>query len=80
MNFEGRLKQANSRLRLGRCGVSIEVAGKRLCLRGTLPPRPGSSKAGPYQQRLFLGHHANPAGLKLAEQEAKRVGLLLDAR
>lgn len=80
MNFEGRLKQANSRLRLGRCGVSIEVAGKRLCLRATLPPRPGSSKAGPYQQRLFLGHHANPAGLKLAEQEAKRVGLQLDAR
>lgn len=74
------MKQANSRLRLGRCGVSIEVAGQRLCLRATLPPRPGSSKVGAYQQRLFLGHHANPAGLKLAEQEAKRVGLLLEAR
>lgn len=79
MDFQGRLKQANSRLRLGRCGVSIEVAGKRLCLRATLPPKPGSLK-GAHQQRLFIGHHANPAGLKLAEQEAKRVGLLLDAK
>ncbi|MGG6237208.1 site-specific integrase [Nodosilinea sp. AN01ver1] len=80
MDFQGRLKQANSRLRTGKVGVAIELAGKRLCLRATLPPRPGSSKIGPYQQRLFLGHHANPAGLKLAEVEAKRVGLLLEAR
>ncbi|MFQ4134815.1 hypothetical protein PGN35_000685 [Nodosilinea sp. PGN35] len=67
-------------MRTGKVGVTIELAGKRLCLRATLPPRPGSSKVGPYQQRLFLGHHANPAGLKLAEVEAKRVGLLLEAR
>lgn len=79
MDFQGRLKQANTRLKTAQTGVAIEVGGKRLCLRATLPPRPGSAKATSYQQRLFLRVHANPEGLKLAEQEAKRVGLLLDS-
>lgn len=79
MDFQGRLSQANARLKMAKVGVTIGMRGGRLFLRATLPPRPGSSKADPYQQRLFLGIHANPAGLKLAEQEAKRVGLLLDS-
>jgi integrase len=78
MDFSGRLKQANARLRAAKTGLTIQQRGDRLCLRGTFPPRPGSAKGEPYQQRLYLGIHANPAGLRLAEAEAKRVGLALD--
>jgi len=77
---EGRLAQANGRLKAAKVGVSIEAIGNRLYLRATLPPRPGSKKNIPYQQRLPLGYHFNPTGLKLAEQEARKVGALLDCR
>lgn len=77
--IDGKLAQANGRLKAGKVGVSIEARGDRLCLRAIFPPRPGSAKTEPYQQRLALHFHANPAGLKLAEQEARRVGALLDA-
>lgn len=79
MKFEARLNQANARLKTGKVGVTIQVRGGRLMLRATFPPRPGSPKTLPYQQRLALGYHANPSGLKLAEQEAKAIGSLLDA-
>lgn len=79
MDFQGRLKQANARLRMAKTGLIIQQIGERLCLRGTFPPRPGTSRDTPYQQRLYLGIHANPAGLKLAESEAKAVGVALDA-
>ncbi|GAB4465598.1 MAG: site-specific integrase [Elainellaceae cyanobacterium] len=77
--FENRLAQANGRLKAGRVGVAIEQRGGRLLLRATLPPKPGSSKTKPFQQRLALSYRANPAGLKLAEIEAKKVGAQLDA-
>jgi integrase len=80
MTFEARLSQANGRLKAGKIGVSIEVRGERLCLRAVLPPRPGSSKKQPYQQRLALHCHANPSGLKLAEQEARKVGAMLESK
>jgi hypothetical protein len=51
--------------------------GMRLCLRGTFPPKPNSGKIKSYQQRLYLGIYANPAGIKKAEAEAKKVGGLL---
>lgn len=79
MDFKGRLKQANARLRTAKTGLVIQQIGERLSLRGTFPPRPGSARSSPFQQRLYLGIHANPAGLKLAEAEAKRVGVALDA-
>ncbi len=66
--IEGRLAQANGRLKISNVGVSIEVKGSPLYLRATLPPKPDSGKE-TFQQRLTLGYHANPAGLKLAEQE-----------
>lgn len=78
MDFDGRLAQTNGRLKAARTGVSVGAQGKRLYLRATFPPRSGSHKTQPYQQRLFLGYHANPAGLKLAEQEARKIGALLD--
>jgi integrase len=76
--MEGRLAQANGRLKASNVGVSIEAVGNRLYLRSTFPPKPNSGRAKPSQQRLTLGYHANPAGLKLAEQEARKVGALLD--
>ncbi len=78
MGLDGRLAQANARLKAGKVGVRIELSGNRLCLRATLPPKPGSLKTQPYQQRLFIGVHANAQGLSVAEQRAKEVGVLLD--
>jgi len=76
--MEGRIKQSNGWLKAANVGVRLEVRGERLVLRATLPPKPGCKKIQPYQQRLTLGYHANPAGLKLAEQEARKIGALLD--
>lgn len=77
MDISGKLAQANGRLRASNVGVSIEVQGNRLVLRGTFPPRPGSKKNRPYQQRLTTGLRANPAGVKAAELEARTIGTLL---
>lgn len=76
--IEGKISQANGRLKAARIGVTIGVKGNRLYLRATFPPRPGSTKERPFQQRLFPGFHANPAGVKAAEQEARKIGILLD--
>lgn len=73
-----RLNQANGRLKASKVGVKIEQVGNRLYLRTTLPPKPESDKPRPHQQRIVLGVHANPAGVKLAEAEARKVGALLD--
>lgn len=71
------LDVVNGRLRAGRVGVTVEQRGGKLYLVATLPPKPGSGKVRPYQQRIALGINANPAGLKRAELEAKRLGLQL---
>lgn len=76
--MERRLAQANGRLKAAKVGVKIETIGNRLYLRAVFPPRPNSTKTHPFQQRLSLGYHVNPAGLKLAEQEARKIGALLD--
>ncbi|HEY9818223.1 MAG TPA: hypothetical protein V6D20_20820, partial [Candidatus Obscuribacterales bacterium] len=66
-----RLVLLNQRLKAAQLGVSIEQRGNKLSLRGTLPPRPGSDRLRPYQQRLSLNLPATPGGLKQAEQQAK---------
>lgn len=76
--IESRIAQANGRLKAAKIGVTIGAKGNRLYLRATFPPRTGSRKERPYQQRLFPGFHATPAGLKAAEQEARKIGILLD--
>jgi integrase len=76
--MEGRISQTNGRLRTARVGVTVVTRGNRLYLRATFPPKPGTSSTQPSQQRLALGYHANPAGLKLAESEARKIGALLD--
>ena len=65
------LDQVNRRLKAARLGLQIERRGERLNLRGTLPPRPGSPKLKPYQQRIPLKLPATKAGLKHCEQTAK---------
>ncbi|MBD2088890.1 site-specific integrase [Microcoleus sp. FACHB-1515] len=79
MEISGKIAQANGRLKSGRVGVRIEQIGEKLYLQATLPPRPTSRKTKPHQQRISLGVGAHPAGVKLAENEARIVGALLDA-
>lgn len=77
-SIEGRLSQANGRLKSGKIGVSIQMIGAKLHLQATLPPKPDSNKTLPHQQRIALGIGAHPRGVQLAEKEARRVGALLD--
>lgn len=81
--IQGRIEQANDRLRSANFGIVIEQRGDRLILRATLPPRPGATRREPYQQRISLssqGIRANPIGIKEAEAEARKVGALLARR
>jgi integrase len=75
-----RIIAANERLRNARVRVKIESDGKMLSLRATLPPKPGSSKTKPFQQRIYLKIAVNPASITLAEKEARKVGALLDCK
>ncbi|OLP19576.1 integrase [Leptolyngbya sp. 'hensonii'] len=75
--IDSRIQQLNQRLKLARLGVQIERRSQKLSLRGTFPPRPGSDRLRPYQQRVPLGLPATSAGLKQAEQEAKIVAAQL---
>lgn len=71
------LGRANQRLKAGKIGVTILQKSNRLYLRGTLPPRPGSSKVKPHQQEIALGIEATIEGIAQAEKEARKVGGLL---
>jgi integrase len=71
------IEKLNQRLKAARLGVKVERRGHTLALRGTFPPRPGSPRQKPYQQRIPLGIPANKAGLKRIEQEAKVVAAQL---
>jgi integrase len=77
-DFAARMGATNQRLKAARIGVAVEQRGGRLLLRAMLPSKPGSSKSGYHQQRISLHYRANPAGLALAEAEAKQVGALLE--
>jgi integrase len=79
-DIDGRIAQANGRLKSAKVGIAIVRQGDRLYLRGTFPPKPDSDKKAPYQQRLALGFHANPLGVKNAEAEARKIGALLDCK
>lgn len=78
MDIAGKLAQANGRLKAHRVGVRIEQIGERLYLQATLPPKPGSGKTKPHQQRIALGIGAHPRGVQIAEQEARKIGALKD--
>ncbi|NJO42285.1 MAG: site-specific integrase [Cyanobacteria bacterium CRU_2_1] len=72
-----RITQVNQRLKAAQLGFQIERRGKKLSLRGTLPPRPGSDRLRAYQQRISLNIPATATGLKQAEQEAKIIAAQL---
>ncbi|PSB28292.1 integrase [Stenomitos frigidus] len=69
--IDARILQTNQRLKAAHMGFQIERRGQKLGLRGMLPPRPGSLRLKPSQQRLSLGLPATSAGLKQAEQTVK---------
>jgi integrase len=75
--LDASIEQLNQRLKVARLGIKVERRGHTLSLRGTFPPRPGSPKQKPHQQRIPLGMPANKAGLKRIEQEAKVVAAQL---
>lgn len=77
--IEQRIKEANGRLKHNNFGISIELIGGKLWLRGILPPKPNSKKAIHHQQRIKIAA-ANSSGLKLAESEAKKLSLRLNSQ
>jgi integrase len=77
MNIDGRIAQANGRLKAGCVGVAIGRRGGKLWLRATLPPRPGAAQSVPHQQRLTLSLAASVEGVKQAEAKAREIGALL---
>ncbi|ANV84605.1 hypothetical protein AWQ21_09545 [Picosynechococcus sp. PCC 7003] len=60
-----------------RIGVSVEIRGKRVYLRATLPPKPGMGRTAPHRQRIALGVYANEEGLQRAKAEAIKLGGLI---
>ncbi|WP_205371452.1 site-specific integrase [Thermoleptolyngbya sp. PKUAC-SCTB121] len=76
-SLDDRILQTNQRLRAARLGLQIERRGEKLSLRGTLPPRPGSHRLNPHQQRISLNLPATHDGLKQAEAEAKIIAAQL---
>ena len=72
-----KLEEINAELKAAKIGVQIQQRGDRLSLVATLPPKPGSEKTTPYQQRIALGIYANPAGYKRAKAEALALGGLV---
>lgn len=80
MDISEKLVVVNARLKAELVGVRIGKGENKLHLRATLPPKPGSDKAQPYQQRVYPGFPANLAGLRAAEKEARLVGALLASK
>ncbi|MDX1976929.1 MAG: hypothetical protein SFT94_04585 [Pseudanabaenaceae cyanobacterium bins.68] len=69
-SIEQLITDANGRLKAGKTGMVIELRYNKLCLRGQLPPRPGSAKTGSYSQRVPLQYLGNAAGIAKAEADA----------
>lgn len=79
-NTDDLLIKANERLSKANIGLTIERTGKALYLRGTLPSKPDSNSQCHSRQRIalsILNIRANPAGVREAENEAKKISGLL---
>ncbi|MBD3882106.1 hypothetical protein IFO70_10085 [Phormidium tenue FACHB-886] len=61
------LEAVNDRLRASHIGVEVLQRGRKLSLRATLPPKPGSDKSKPHQQIISTGKYSTPEGLEEAE-------------
>lgn len=80
MDLTGKIAQANGRLKSANIKVRIVQRGDRISLVATLPPKPGTAKNHPHQQRLSPGIDATPLGLKQAEAKAKEISALLNQK
>lgn len=78
-DIEQRLNEANGRLKSNCFGVRIERIGNKLYLRAVLPPKPFSNNVKPHQQKISIAN-ANNDGVKIAEREAKKLSIRLDAK
>ena len=72
--LEYTLDVVSQRLTEGRVKAKILQRGGMLWLQATLPPKPGSDRPVPYQQKISLGVPANEDGYRRAEQEARMLG------
>ncbi len=68
------LEAVNDRLAQARAKCKIIQRGEMLWAQATFPPKPGSDRPRPYQQKISLGVPASEAGFRQAEKEAKRIG------
>lgn len=66
--MQEKIRQANSKLDK----ITIMPRGKRLALRGTLPPKPGDGHK-PKRYTISTGLPATPQGLKLALVKAQKI-------
>lgn len=72
------LEGVNQQLKSAGCRVKLEERGGRISIRGTLPPKPGSDKQKPHQQRFSLNCGLTQAGLREAKAIAFEVSADLD--
>ena len=73
-SFSEQLQRVNQQLKAAKVGVTISQKGDRLYVRGTFPPKPGSTKTKAHQQDIALKIRANPQGLQRAKAEAIKIG------
>ncbi|WP_163664233.1 hypothetical protein [Adonisia turfae] len=52
VNIQAEVRAANLALKADCHRAAIQARGKRLSLVATLPPKPGSTRRKPYQQRI----------------------------
>ncbi|MGA7932527.1 MAG: hypothetical protein WCA35_03015 [Kovacikia sp.] len=74
VDVDGRIVQANGRLKAGRVGVRVIRRGDTLSLRATLLAKPGAALRKDNRWAIALGVPANPAGVQLAERKARLLG------
>lgn len=74
---DAKISEINRRLKVARLGLKVERRGKKLGLRGILPPRPNSPKLQSYQQRVPLGLPADESGIQQIEKTVKVVAAQL---
>jgi integrase len=72
--LEYTLEAVNQRLREGRVKCAIIQRGGMLWARATFPPKPGSDRTRPSQDKISLSVPASERGFKQAEKEARIIG------
>ncbi len=77
MSLDHLLVEANTRLKSQGCRLKIGITGKKIWLRGTLPPKPNAANKKYSQQRIYLNLVASSTGISLAESEAIKINTQL---